>query len=134
VNRLRVTGVRWLKFNAVGSVGMVVQLLVLAGLKGGLHVHYLMATGWAVEAAVIHNFFWHARFTWDDRASHDWWTRFLKFNLTNGLFSLLGNLVFMKLLVEIVNWNYMLANLVTIAMCSMVNFMVADRFVFDSAA
>lgn len=130
MNDWRTTGIRWMKFNAVGGVGIVVQLLVLAGLKSGLHVHYLLATGVAVETAVIHNFFWHEKFTWRDRTAGKSFIRFLKFNLTNGLVSLLGNLVLMKLLVDVGHWNYMLANLVTIVVFSIVNFLVADRFVF----
>ena len=58
---------RWLKFNLVGGMGIVVQLLLLVGLKTGLHLHYLAATALAVEIAVVHNFLWHERFTWAER-------------------------------------------------------------------
>ncbi len=58
----------WVRFNAVGIIGLVVQLLVLAVLlRFGLH--YLVATTVAVEAAVLHNFLWHERWTWSERAS-----------------------------------------------------------------
>src|SRR5207237_8971860 len=63
----RTTAARWLKFNAVGGIGMLVQLGTLAVLTNGLRVNYLLATALAVEAAVIHNFLWHERFTWADR-------------------------------------------------------------------
>jgi len=46
----------WLKFNAVGAIGIGVQLATLAALAGGLRLNYLLATGLAVEAAVLHNF------------------------------------------------------------------------------
>lgn len=59
---------RWLKFNLVGGIGIVVQMLTLVMLKTGLHFNYLLATALAVETAVIHNFFWHERFTWADRS------------------------------------------------------------------
>jgi putative flippase GtrA len=128
----RTTGVRWLKFNAVGGIGIVVQLIVLAVLKSGLKLDYLLATAMAVEAAVIHNFLWHERFTWADRASESSWARFVKFNLTTGLFSIVGNLVLMKTLVGWAGVNYMVANGITIAACSLVNFVVSDRVVFSS--
>ncbi len=128
----RETGVRWLKFNAVGGIGIVVQLVVLAVLKSGLKLDYLLATGLAVEAAVIHNFLWHERFTWADRLTESSWTRFVKFNLTTGLFSIVGNLVLMKALVGWAEVNYMVANGITIAACSLVNFVVSDRVVFSS--
>jgi putative flippase GtrA len=128
----RKTGVRWLKFNAVGGIGIGVQLVVLAVLKSGLHLDYLLATGLAVEAAVIHNFLWHERFTWSDRPTESSWSRFAKFNLTTGLFSIVGNLVLMKVLVGWGGVNYMVANGITIAVCSLVNFVVSDRVVFSS--
>jgi putative flippase GtrA len=90
----------------------------------------LTATGLAVEAAVIHNFLWHERFTWVDRAAQASLVRFLKFNLTTGAFSILGNLVMMRLLVGAGKVNYLLANMITIAACSVVNFVVSDSFVF----
>lgn len=121
---------RWLKFNLVGGMGIGVQLLVLLALKTVLGIHYLIATGLAVEAAVVHNFLWHQRFTWADRGVGGL-ERFLKFNLTTGAFSIAGNLALMKLLVGLGNVNYLLANGITIAACSVVNFLVSDGFVFS---
>jgi putative flippase GtrA len=68
----RSTALRWFKFNLVGGMGIGVQLLVLLALKTGLGMTYLVATGLAVEAAVIHNFLWHERFTWADRGQEAW--------------------------------------------------------------
>ena len=126
-------GLRWLKFNAVGAAGIVVQLAALALLASGLGLNYLVATALAVELAVLHNFFWHQRFTWVDRASvgtRDTLARLLKFNLTNGGLSILGNLVSMCLLVGQFHLRIILANLITIAALSVANFLVSHRFVF----
>lgn len=123
------TATRWLKFNLVGGIGIAVQLLVLALLKTALHLDYLIATALAVEVTVIHNFLWHERVTWADRAGAGF-TRFMKFNLTTGLFSIAGNLLLMKLLVGLAHVNYLLANGITITACSVVNFLVSDGFVF----
>ena len=120
---------RWLKFNLVGGIGIAVQLLALVLLKAVLHVNYLVATTLAVETAVIHNFLWHERFTWADRTGAGF-TRFLKFNLTTGLFSIGGNLLLMKLLVGFGHLNYLPANGIAITACSVVNFLVSDGFVF----
>jgi putative flippase GtrA len=122
---------RWLKFNAVGGIGMVVQLVVLAGLKNGFELNYLLATAIAVEAAVVHNFLWHEQFTWRDRRTGKSLGRLGKFNLTTGTFSILGNLALMKLLVDELHFAYLPANGMAIAVCSMVNFLVSDRFVFE---
>jgi putative flippase GtrA len=130
---MRRTGLRWLKFNAVGAGGILLQLAALAILKSGFRLDYLLATALAVEAAVIHNYFWHERFTWADRQGGNSWLRFAKFNLTTGLFSILGNVLVMRVLVGGAHMNYFVANLLTIATCSIVNFLVSDRFVFEES-
>jgi putative flippase GtrA len=126
--------VRWLKFNAIGGIGIVVQLGMLALLRSGIGLNYLLATALAVEAAVLHNFFWHERFTWSDRQSRTSLARLAKFNLSTGGLSIVGNMIAMKLLVEVAGLEYLLANLLSIAACSILNFFVADRaiFVLDS--
>jgi putative flippase GtrA len=126
-------GVRWTKFNAVGGIGIGVQLLALFVLKSGLQIDYLLATVLAVEVAVVHNFLWHERFTWADRVHVTWHEslpRLLKFNSTSGAFSIIGNLALMKLLVDAAHLNYLMANAITISACSLVNFVVSDRLVF----
>ena len=125
---------RWLKFNFVGGVGIAVQLGALWVLKGQLHLHYLVATALAVELAVLHNFVWHERFTWKDRAGGPPGAvgrRLLRFHLGNGLVSLGGNLALMRLFVGVVHMKYLLANLITIAICSLLNFAAGEWFVFQ---
>lgn len=130
----RATGVRWLKFNAVGGLGILVQLGVLATLTWVFGIEYLLATALAVEAAIIHNFFWHERFTWSDRGNASASvSRFLRFNLGTGAFSIIGNLLVMKLFAGLLHLPYLAANMLSITACSMVNFVVSDRFVFKSS-
>lgn len=126
----RKQGTRWLKFNAVGGIGIGVQLLVLSALKTGLRLDYLLATALAVEAAVVHNFLWHERFTWADRTTDNGFERFLKFNLTTGLCSIAGNVLFMKLLAGIIALPFLFANVIAIAVCSILNFAMSEQFVF----
>ncbi len=122
---------RWLKFYLVGGIGIAVQLLVLVALKTGFGINYMAATALAVEAAIIHNYLWHDRFTWRDRVSGRGWVRFLKFNATTGAVSLLGNLAVMAWLVGVLGMEYLLANCLTVAACSVLNFLVSDRLVFQ---
>ena len=56
--------VRWLKFNVVGALGIVVQMGAFALLFSALHLNYMVATALAVETAVLHNFVWHELYTW----------------------------------------------------------------------
>jgi putative flippase GtrA len=202
------TLVRWCKFNFVGAVGIGVQFGVLYLLKSVLSLDYLAATALAVEAAVVHNFFWHERFTWADRIKSDRmrpscgghpsgakaqnllsslfaalkrcttqkratencatearerpkskaagksarstqantykliqkcatrklhrgsFARFVRFNLTTGLVSIAGNLGMMRVMVGRVHMNYLFANGIAILVCSLVNFVVSDGWVF----
>jgi len=128
------TVLRWMKFNVVGGIGIVVQLTMLAVFRSVLRLDYLVATGLAVEIAVIHNFLWHEMFTWRDRRAagpRQSLARFVKFNLSNGAVSIAGNLLLMRALVGEFGFNYVVANVVAIVICSLVNFLLGDRFVFD---
>jgi putative flippase GtrA len=129
------TFVRWCKFNFVGGIGIGVQLAALFLVKGLLHFQYLAATAIAVEAAVVHNFVWHERFTWDDRIPSSWrmsLMRFLRFNLTTGAVSILGNLALMKVMVGMEHMSYLLANAIAITLCSVANFLVSESWVFEA--
>jgi putative flippase GtrA len=124
---------RWLKFNAVGALGIGVQLVVLLTLNSGFHLSYLLATALAVEAAVLHNFLWHERYTWAERVQQSWRTsllRLLRFNLTTGGVSIAGNLALMKLMVGVGHMNYLVANAIAIALCSLSNFLLSEVWVF----
>ncbi|MFZ1131143.1 MAG: GtrA family protein [Terriglobales bacterium] len=131
------TFLRWVKFNAVGGIGILVQLAALAVFRSWLGVDYLVATGLAVEMAVIHNFLWHERFTWADRPAarpRESLVRLVKFNASNGVVSIVGNLGLMRLLVGEMRFNYVASNLVAIGVCALVNFLLSDRFVFGPHA
>jgi putative flippase GtrA len=124
---------RLLKFHMVGAVGIGVQLCFLFLFKTLLHMNYLLATGLAVECAVLHNFLWHEHFTWADRREgrSGVWHRLFRFNLTTGMISIVGNLLLMRLLVGSLHMQYLAANLLTIGCCSLANFFASDRMVFQ---
>ena len=127
---------RWATFNVVGIMGVGVQITTLVMLRDWSQMDYLPATALAVQAAVLHNFVWHERWTWVDRtASHDSskLARLLRFNLTIGALSIGENLLFMELLVGRFEIHYLSANLIAIASCSVLNFVASDRLVFREA-
>ena len=124
---------RWLQYNLVGLIGIGVQLGTLEALSRLAHVPYLAATGLAVEAAVLHNFLWHERYTWSDRASVDLaqaLARLARFNFSTGAVSILGNVAMMRLLVGVAHLPYLPSNMLAICACGLVNFWVNDRYVF----
>ena len=124
---------RWLKFNAVGAMGICVQLLAVYLFGYMLEADSLWATALAVEAAVLNNFFWHEHFTWTDRrvvTRRHLLYRLLGFNATTGVVSIAGNLLFVSLLMREVHAPLLAANLLAVVACSLINFVVSDTIVF----
>jgi len=133
---VKILTIRWLKFNLVGTAGIAIQFGCLVILKDLLHLHYLAATAIAVEMAVVHNFVWHQRFTWKDRpdgSPRGILFRLLRFHLGNGSISILGNMGLMWLLVDGLGIHYLIANGISIAICSVGNFAAGEWFVFRPA-
>src|SRR5262249_39203737 len=96
--RMQSLGLHYLKFNLVGALGIIVQLLALHLLTSFFGLNYLIATGLAVEAAILHNFALHERWTWSDRPRQNRIEsvyRLFRFNSTTGVISIIGNLIFM---------------------------------------
>lgn len=121
---------RWLKFNAVGVAGAVVQLAVLAMLRSGAGLTISLATALAVEAALLHNFYWHEKWTWGTRGEAGMWARLGKFHLGNGVVSMVSNVVWMQILVEGAGIGYLMANVLSIGATAAANFLIGEKFVF----
>ena len=123
---------RFWRFNAVGVLGFAVQLGVLTLLVHA-GVHYLPATALAVEVAILHNFFWHERWTWADRpgAGRTRLGRLARFHAVNGGVSIAGNLLLMPVLVRACGLPVIPANTAAVLVCALVNFSGADRLVFS---
>jgi dolichol-phosphate mannosyltransferase len=123
---------RFLRFNLVGGVGIAVQLATLALLDRAIPRHYLLTSTFAVELTLFHNFAWHLHFTWPavSRRACDALKQLLRFHLSNGLISLLGNLSLMRLFVRSAHLPILFANALTIACCGLANFFLAHHWVF----
>jgi dolichol-phosphate mannosyltransferase len=136
VNDMKNTILRFARFNAVGALGIGVQLTALWVLVELWGVNYAVATPPAVIAAVVHNFFWHRRWTWRDRPTRGLETAltFARFLGTNGTVSVLGNLVTMILLVSWAGLNPVAANAIAIATSGLINFGMSNVFVFRGDA
>lgn len=127
---------RFLRFNLVGILGIVTQLTTLFVLNHAFPHHYLVSSTIAVELTLLHNFIWHLHYTWpaeSQRRTREALTQLLRFHLSNGLISLLGNLVLMRLFVHSTHMPVLLANTFTIACCGLANFLLAHHWVFSRA-
>ena len=124
---------RWVAFNSVGALGIVVQLGVLALLVRMLALPYLWATALAVECAVLHNFAWHQRCTWRDRRGGrraEVVKRLLRFHALNGFVSIAGNLAIARFLTGELGIDPLASNIAGIMVCSMLNFAASEVLVF----
>ena len=125
------TFIRWLKFNLVGAMGMVLQLATLALLNHCAPGHYLYASAAAVELTLLHNFVWHLHYTWRDRRDRAALAgQLVRFHLSNGLVSMLGNLALMRILVDGAHIPIIASNCIAILCCSIVNFCLGHNWAF----
>ncbi|HEV8346031.1 MAG TPA: GtrA family protein [Vicinamibacterales bacterium] len=154
--RLALAGAcRFGTFLIVGWIGFALQLTALALMTSLAHWPWLPATIVAVELAVVHNFVWHERVTWADRkrsraafaralrrASPELAhvarerrrvARFVRFNVATGITSIGGNVALMAVYVGVLGLPPVIANAIAVATMSLVNFFVADRWVFRGA-
>jgi putative flippase GtrA len=126
---------RWFTFSAVGLIGFGVQIVCLWLLAGVLRLDPVAAAVAATELTVLHNFVWHLRWTWADRPSSsvETFRRLLRFNVSNGGISIVGGAVLMTLLVRGLSVHYLVANIISVALCSIANLIVSDLWAFRPA-
>lgn len=122
---------RWCRFNLVGAAGIVVQLAALGLFTRVAPGHYLCCTAVAVELTILHNFAGHVNFTWRDRRGCSALAgRLVRFHLSNGLVSLLGNLALMRVLMQTMRLPLLAANAIAILTCSIINFYLSHSWAF----
>lgn len=126
---------RWGKFNLVGMIGAAVQLGSLALINRAIPHHYLCATAAALELTLLHNFVWHLQYTWRDRRNRSALAaQLVRFHLSNGLVSFVGNLALVRLLTGEMHVPVVAANAVAILACSIVNFCLSHCWAFAAPA
>jgi putative flippase GtrA len=125
---------RWGKFNLVGIIGAAVQLGAIAVFNRLFPGRYLCLTAAALELTLLHNFFWHLRYTWSDRRNRSALMRqLIRFHLSNGLVSFAGNLTLVRLLTGAGRVPIIVSNAIAILACSIANFCVSHRWAFAPA-
>lgn len=123
-------------FLTVGALGFLIQIGSLAVLTMAVRWPYEPATAIAVELAVLNNFFWHERWTWRDRtgARTGIAGRLARYQVTTGVTSIAGNLFLTAVSIELLGLGVLAANVTAVAITSLANFLVADRWVFARGA
>jgi putative flippase GtrA len=123
---------RFARFAIVGFIGVVAQLCFLTVFTNRFRFAPVPATAFAVELTILHNFLWHEHFTWSDRTSTQRLLRLWRFHLSNGGISLLGNTLLTYCFVTRLHARQVPSALAAIALCSLANFIFADRWVFPT--
>jgi putative flippase GtrA len=136
-------GVRFIRFNVVSVLGIGARLLVAWALVSGLGLHYLVGTTLAIEASILHNFFWHQRWTWGHSGgksvgrgsapTNHVFFRCVAFHASNGLVTFLGAMVLMPMLVGSLGLHYLVGNAITVCFTGLLNFFLGDRLVFRTS-
>ena len=123
--------IRWLKFNCVGIVGAGVQLAALWFFTSIAGVQYVVATALAVEVAVLHNFVWHEAWTWRGVSAEGRWRRLARFHVANGFVSIASNALFTWVFKYGLGLPLLVANVASIGLTSLLNFVLAAMWVFQ---
>jgi len=128
--------VRTARFLAIGWLGFVVQIAAIGALTALAHWPWLPATCVAVEASIVHNYLWHERWTWGDRACASVpaprVVRFAKYNAATGLVAIVGNVGLTALYLSLLTVPAVVANALSVVTLTIVNVVVADRWIFTS--
>jgi len=124
------------RFLTVGAIGFVLQLGTLTFLTQAVGWPYEPATALAVALAVLHNFWWHERWTWRDRTAMGpgLGGRIARYYVTTGATSIAGNLAMTAIGVELFGCSPIVANVAAVAGSSLANFVISDRWVFGRLA
>ena len=131
---------RLVRFSVAGSIGFVIQVATLWLLVSLTGLHYVLATAVAVELAILANFVWHERWTFQDRVgayracgAYGAIGRLLKYNGLTAITSIFGSVLVTGLLVETFTIPVLFANMISVVVLGGLNFIGADKLVFRSA-
>jgi putative flippase GtrA len=123
---------RWLRFNLVGVLGFVLQTAMLFVLVRWAKLEPALAVTVAVLATVSHNFFWHEHVTWRDRPREARFRRWLRFQCSNGILSVVSNVVVTTMVTRATGLPIVAANGIAVAIVSLANYWVSDRLIFNA--
>jgi putative flippase GtrA len=118
-----------LRFGLVGASGYVVNLAVFALLSGALDVHHIGAAVVAFCVAVINNFTWNRRWTFDARDGHAGFQAARFFTVS--LVGLAINLALLELFVSAAGLPELAAQALAVALTMPVNFVGNKLWTFD---
>ena len=105
-------------------------MVILAALIRWTWLTPPVAISAAVLVTVTHNFLWHERVTWRNQSSDGRLGRWVKFQLSTGVISVITNVGLTAVVARLTGLSVVSANVVAVATASIATFLVSDRLVF----
>ncbi len=125
---------RYTRFLSVAAIGLGIQPWTLLLLLQ-LGVEPVLASLLAVEAAMLTNFPMHRSWTWSDRPASgisEELRRLGRFHISNGVTSLFGHAAMVPICIYSFALTPLAANLISIGVCGVANFLLADLYAFGA--
>ena len=121
---------RLIQFATVGITGILVNTLLLILFTEGMGIHYLLSAILATQGSSIWNFVWTEKWVFGDRQQGgSWLARLLVFLGINNVM-LLARGPMLAFFVGMLGIHYVVANLLTIAIMTLVRYAIADRLIW----
>jgi putative flippase GtrA len=124
---------RLLKFGIVGGGGTLLNIVLLQLFAGVMGIDYKIASIFAIECSIIHNFIWNYHWTWHDRKAVTTVGKvqnFFRFNLSAGITGFVINWGLLVFLSEVFHMHYQAANIIGIVCGALINFITGHYWVF----
>lgn len=123
---------RIIKFSIVGFSGVIVNETILWVLTEKIGLYYLYSGIVSSEAAVLNNFFWNNRWTFQDKVKTSIQrlsNRLVKFHVSR-FSSLIIGFIILAFLTEVIKIHYLISNIVSIIMVLSINYITSKGWVW----
>jgi len=120
---------RMSRFAAVGALGTIVNLALMAALMHGLDANYVLASVVAAEVSILHNFLMQERFVFRDLRRGSWRVRLTQFLVFNNL-EALARVLLLVVLVEGSGIGAVLGQALLVALAFLGRFLFTSRVIY----
>lgn len=122
---------RLLKFCIVGASGTIVNMGVLFLLSEYVRIQYFLSSLVAIELSILSNFYLNLLWTWGDRVGEtSTWEKLFRYHMGVAGTAFLCNYLILLALTEWFGMYYLISNIIGIAVGTISNFLINDRWTF----
>lgn len=124
---------RIIKFGIVGLSGLIINEVILWTLTENIGLYYLHSGMISAEIAVLNNFIWNDRWTFQDRtrtSNQSLPNRFIKFHISRYSGLIIG-FIFFAFLTEIMKIHYLYANVSSVMMILAYDYLTSKGWVWS---